>query len=85
MSSMLTPYQRIAIVVLEKALQDAWGRNERVRSEARRFIERDSPLLEFWCKLAPVSIRTVRKAAAQPPALKRPYPGSGRAAGAEDA
>ena len=76
MASLMTCYQRLAIAVLEKALIDAYSRNENLRRTARYFIESDCSSLSLWCKVAGISPSRVRRAAKHPPAMRWPRPGN---------
>jgi len=71
-----THCQRLAIAVLERALLDAWARDDRVKHDARTFIQEPSELRMFWCGLAEVSEGYLVRALLQPRASHRPYPGS---------
>ncbi|MFQ5932673.1 MAG: hypothetical protein ACE5MM_09705 [Nitrospiraceae bacterium] len=58
----LRPYKRLAVAVLEAAIQDAKGKPNSLQTiDARRFLSGNSPLLEHWCRLIDVRPDQVRE------------------------
>ncbi len=57
-----TPYQRLALGVIELTVRDAHAGSV----DARYFIEGDGPMLQHWCHLLGIQPDTVRRAAEDP-------------------
>lgn len=57
----LRPYKRLAVAVLEAAIQDAKGKPNSLQTiDAQRFLSGNSPLLQHWCRLIDVRPDHVR-------------------------